>query len=205
MNTQIYQIKDPFPFLKIENFYNEDELKLIWQELEFLTHPIKLNPPEETGTAVDINNIILKNNFGILLDNSYYKRELSSILCVNKKIFSEEILDHFSKLSFGYEELYHTNDDKTLISYYENGGYYKPHIDNAIYTAITWFFREPKCFTGGDFYFYDYDYKIEIQNNMTVIFPSFVRHSVSEIISDETKFTGNGRYSMTQFIYHTSD
>ena len=30
---------DPFPHLIIRNFYNEEELKLIWEELNFLTKP----------------------------------------------------------------------------------------------------------------------------------------------------------------------
>ena len=29
-------------------------------------------------------------------------------------------------------------------------------------------------FSGGDFWFTKHDYKIEVENNMTVIFPSFV-------------------------------
>ena len=33
---------DPFPHLVIKNFYNEEELKLIWEELNFYTKPDKL-------------------------------------------------------------------------------------------------------------------------------------------------------------------
>ena len=193
---------DPFPFLKIENIYNENELKLIWQELDFLTHPIKLNPPEETGTAKNEDGVILKYNSGLFLDKIYEERKISNILTISRKLFSPEITDNFSELSFGYESIKYTNDDRTLLSYYENSSYYKPHIDNAIYTAITWFFKEPKCFTGGDFYFCDYDYKIQIKNNMSIIFPSFVRHSVDEILLNENLLIGSGRYSMTQFMFH---
>jgi hypothetical protein len=192
----------PFPFLEIENMYNENELILIWQELDFLTHPIKLHPPEETGTAKNKDGIILKNNVGLFLDKIYAERKISNILFVNRKLFTPEITDSFSDLSFGYQEIKHTNEDRTLISYYENNSYYKPHIDNAIYTAITWFFNEPKCFTGGDFYFSDYDHKIKIKDNMTIIFPSFVKHSVDDVSMNQNLPIGNGRYSMSQFIYH---
>jgi len=193
---------NPFPFLEIENMYNENELKLIWQELDFLTHPIKLNSPEETGSATNNNNIILKNNSGVFLEEIYTKREISNILSINRKLFSPEIIDSFSDLSFGYQGIKHTNEDRTLISYYENNSYYKPHTDNAIYTTITWFFKEPKCFIGGDFHFSDYDYKIKIKNNMTIIFPSFVNHSVDDVFCDNNTFIGNGRYSMSQFIFY---
>ena len=42
---------DPFPFLEIENMYDDDQLKLIWQELEFLNQSDKFKSPEETGSA----------------------------------------------------------------------------------------------------------------------------------------------------------
>ena len=37
---------EPFPHLIIKNFYNEDELQLIWEELKFFTKPDKLINPE---------------------------------------------------------------------------------------------------------------------------------------------------------------
>ena len=42
---------DPFPFLEIENMYDDEQLKLIWQELEFLNQSDKFESPEETGSA----------------------------------------------------------------------------------------------------------------------------------------------------------
>jgi hypothetical protein len=202
MNTIIHQIKEPFPFLKIVNLYNENELELIWQELNFLT--TKLENPENTGTAKDDEGKALKNNSGLLLDDVYQKRNISNILSINPKLFSPEIINAFSELSFGYQNIKKTNYDRTLISYYENGGYYKPHEDIAIYTAVTWFFKEPKAFVGGDFYFTDYNLKIEIQNNITVLFPSFVKHSVDEVILENKNIIGCGRYSMVQSCFIVS-
>lgn len=202
MNTIIHQIKEPFPFLQIDNLYDEDELELIWQELNFLTP--KLENPENTGAAKDNEGKSLKNNSGVLLDDIYQKRNISNILSINPKLFSQEIINTFSELSFGYQNIKKTNYDRTLISYYENGGYYKPHEDIAIYTAVTWFFKEPKAFTGGDFYFTDYDLKIKIQNNMTVLFPSFVKHSVDEVILENNNLIGCGRYSMVQSCFIVS-
>ena len=66
MITKLRQIEEPFPFLEIKDLYNDKELKLIWQELEFLNCLNKLQPPEKTGTAVDEKtNIPLKNNSGL--------------------------------------------------------------------------------------------------------------------------------------------
>ena len=202
MITQLRQIEQPFPFLEIKNLYNDEELKLIWQELEFLNCLDKLEPPENTGTAVDEKtNVPLKKNVGLFLDDIYAKRNLSNILTVNSKLFSEQIINAFSELSFAYEIIKKTNTDRTLISYYENGGYYKPHEDKSIFTAVTWFFKEPKAFTGGDLYFTDYKIQVEIENNMSVIFPSFVKHAVDKIVLKDKSLVGYGRYAMTQFSY----
>lgn len=201
----IYKIKNPFPYLKIENIYNDEELRLIWQELDFLTHPQKLKPPEKTYSAKDNHGNVLKNNSAIFLEDTYTNRELSNILTINRKIFTDPFVPEFADLNFAYNLFYHTNFDSTMISYYENGGYYKPHFDGAVYTILTWFFREPKQFTGGNFSFSDFNEKIEIQNNMTVIFPSFVNHSVEEVKMEKSDFSGYGRYCMTQFVYMNSN
>ena len=37
---------EPFPFLEIENMYDDNQLKLIWQELEFLNQSDKFEGPE---------------------------------------------------------------------------------------------------------------------------------------------------------------
>jgi Rps23 Pro-64 3,4-dihydroxylase Tpa1-like proline 4-hydroxylase len=202
MNEQriIKNIK-PFPYLIIENMYSDDELKLIWQELEFLSYRNKLKPPEKSGSA-KIGGEYLKNNSGLYLDDLYSDRSISNILSINPKLYSSNIIEAFSDICFGYGNISHTNYDTTLISYYENGGYYKPHTDIAIYTSVTWFYKEPKCFSGGDFNFNQYDVKVKIKNNTTMIFPSFVEHSVDEIVMDtkEENF-GKGRYCMTQFSY----
>ena len=199
MDQIITKVQNPFPYLKIENMYSEEELELIAEELKFLTYPEKLDEPLFTGSAKEEGKVI-KENKGLFLDNIYKKREISNILKINRKLFSLEYMDSYANLSFGYKSIKECNHDATLISYYENGGYYKPHKDISTHTAVTWFFREPKLFTGGDFYFTEYKEKIEIKHNMTVMFPSFVLHSVDEVSMPKDLPPGFGRYSMTQFI-----
>ena len=191
---------DPFPFLEIENMYDDDQLKLIWQELEFLNQSDKFESPEKTGSAKHKGEI-LKKNTGLYLDDLYKSRNISNILTVNKNLFLPYILEEFSSLCFLYENIKHTNEDTTLISYYDNGGYYKPHQDHALYSAVTWFFKEPKKFDGGDFYFTDYNLKIKVKNNKTVLFPSVIHHSVDEILMNTDSCSGYGRYVMAQLLH----
>jgi len=195
----IHKIIEPLPYLKIENMYTPEELEYIFEELSFLSYVDKMNPPDLTGSAL-VEWKPQKNNSGIFLDSAYAKRELSNILQVNRKIFEEKYLNLYSELSFAYQSIKTCNIDTTLISYYDNGGYYKSHHDNSCHTILTWFFKEPKAFKGGDFYFSNYDEKVEIKNNMTIIFPSFVKHHVDEVFMEPNMPRGSGRYCMSQFV-----
>lgn len=199
---EIKSIYDPFPHLIVENVYSDDELVLIWKELEFLNQPGKWKCPTDTGTATE-ENIPLKNNLGLFLDGDrgiYKERQVSNILTLNRKIVNQEIMNAYSDLSFGYKTFLQTNADVTLLSYYENGHNYKKHIDDAVVSSLTWFYKEPKMFSGGDLVFSDFDrYRVEIKNNRAIIFPSFIFHEVEKVSMPEYK-PQCGRYCVTQFF-----
>jgi hypothetical protein len=193
----------PFPHLIIRNTFNEQELKLIWRELEFLNSPLKLQRPTVNGTAIDQNTgLSLSNNFSIWLDGVYNMREVSDILRINKKILDPGIFNAFAGLSPLLGHINMVNKYTTKIRYYETGEYYRGHRDNARFTAISYFFKEPKSFTGGDLHFDDFDYTVNIENNMTILFVGSMIHSTTELVmTDHTeRFSGYGRYAMTQFL-----
>ena len=48
--------KEPFPHLIIEDFYDEEELELIWEELNFYTKQGKLLGAKDYGGVVDRTN-----------------------------------------------------------------------------------------------------------------------------------------------------
>jgi hypothetical protein len=193
----------PFPHLIIRNTFNEQELKLIWRELEFLNSPLKLARPSVNGTAVDQNTgLSLSNNFSIWLDGVYNKREVSDILRINKKILDPGIANAFAGLSPLLGHINMIDKYTTKIRYYETGEYYRGHTDLARFTAISYFFKEPKSFTGGDLHFDDFDYTVNIENNMTILFVGSMIHSTTELVMTDHKerFSGYGRYAMTQFL-----
>lgn len=199
-NSRIYhQIYDPVPYLIIENTFNQEELELIWQELEFLNQPGKLLPPIETGPAETPEGKLLKSNKAVFLNELFsYNSNVSNILKINRSILSQETKNKFSQLNFGYGSIWQSNKHTTLLNYYTDGDYYKPHIDCALQTFVTFFYKEPKEFSGGDFWISGYDHKIEIKNNMTIAIPSFLMHHV-DTVKMKNKIHGNGRYSMTLF------
>lgn len=192
---------DPIPHLIIRNSFNQNELDLIWEELEFLNQPNKMLPPNKTASALDDDGEVLKKNKSVFLEELFsFNKNFSNILKINSSLLNRETKNNFCQLNFGYNSMWYANTHTTLISYYDDGDYYLPHIDASLYTCLTWFYKEPKRFCGGDFWFPKHDYKIEIENNMTVIFPSFVEHSVDEVKMETDKY-GNGRYCMSMLVH----
>ena len=196
------------PYLIIDNFYNEKELAAIWQELEFLCSDCKLESPTQYSSAIDeFTGEVLKNNKFIFIDDIYKDRKCSNILDVNRKLFNnwESIVQTHPDWYFNTLEC---NKDCTLLSYYENGGYYKPHKDKAHATSLTWLYKEPKMFTGGDLIlsFNGEMERIEVKNNRMLIIPSFIDHEVIEVRMDNED-CGNhlGRFCITQFCHFDTE
>jgi hypothetical protein len=154
----------------------------------------KLRPhfggPEKTGTARDVLGNIKKDNRGLFLDDNH------PICKLNRKVLKPEFIHDLTKENWFFRYINHCNRDNTLVSYYEDSGHYKSHTDSSIVTAIHYYWKEPKMFTGGDICFGDF--VVPITNNCLLIFPSCTEHQV-------TSLTGSGRYATTQFISRADD
>jgi len=197
--------QEPFPHAIIQNFYDQEELSLIWRELDFLTSPHKLEHPSLHGSnAIDeLTGLSKTQSLGLSLDENYSgNRNISDILRLNRKIFHPEIIQTFESLSPLLGHLKIINENFTKIKYYENGDYYRKHEDTSRFTVVTYFYKEPKAFTGGDLYFNDYDYTIPIENNMLVFFVGCITHSSLDVKmnGDYPKCSGYGKYVMNQFL-----
>lgn len=188
-------IEQPFPYIVIDDLYNEYELSKICLELACLSD--KLQGPEESGSAMDENKNYTKQNRGVYLEEIYTENRYSSILSINPKSFS--MISDIKTDNWYYNNL-RINSSNTLISYYENEDHYKSHFDNTILTVLTWFYQEPKRFSGGDLYFNDYDITIECKHNRCIAFPGHIGHSVNPVeLEKEYQHQGLGRWCMSQF------
>jgi Rps23 Pro-64 3,4-dihydroxylase Tpa1-like proline 4-hydroxylase len=196
----IHKIREPFPHLIIEDFYNQDELKFIWQELDFLTSANKLVPANVDGSTP------LSNALSASLDSIYKDLRYSNISFINQKILSPEIKNAFLSLNELFGHITMINQIHTKIKYYENGHNYHKHRDSPRFTGINYLYKEPKKFEGGDLHFNDYNYKVELKNNMFILFMGCLYHSVTPIILNENAYiTGNGKYSITSFLSINED
>jgi hypothetical protein len=196
MNLNAVQIKAPVGLFYVDNMYSEAELRDIMYELSFLAKHNKMLLPEETGSA-KLNEKPLKQNRALFLDSIYSDRNFSDILRINRKLFSLRV----DTADPTFKMLYKSTADNTLISYYENSDYYKAHIDHATLTALTYFYEEPKRFTGGNLYLPEYDITLECVHNRTYLIPSLVEHEAKEISMEEEYIgKGLGRFCMAQFL-----
>lgn len=195
---QVTLCKEPFEFIIIDDTYTENELKLIFLELDFLCLSNKFLDPNHTGSARDENNLIKKNNKGIFLDDVYKKRDHSNILTLNRKIYSIQLEHPSIILNF----LKDSNFDITLLSYYENSDYYKSHKDLSVLTTVTYLHKQPKAFEGGNLILTEYGYQFEPLFNRTYIIPGVVEHEVTEVkMKLEDCEKGLGRYCISNFIH----
>ena len=190
--------REGHPILTIDNFYSFQEEQHIVKELEYLRE--RLLPPEYTGSAKNKDNLALKKkNSSIFLDTVFTNRDFSSILQINRKLFDTEVVDMVEDYSIYFKYLRLSTQDSTLVSYYENEDRYASHSDSAVLTAISWFYKKPKLFGGGDLIIDDIS--IECKNRRLVLFPSILDHKVTTVTLDEPNINqGNGRYSISQFI-----
>lgn len=198
MNIQ--HLEMGFPYILIDDFYTEIEISLIWEELLFLCYPHKLKRSSIENGGAFSNGRLLKHTNSEYIDNFYLHREYSNILTVNRKIF-DYFDDIFDKHDSWFYKNQSFNQDFTQVSYYENGDEYEAHKDNSMVTCLSWFYKEPKRFEGGNLFFPENNLEIEVLNNRMVIFPSHIYHSVSKIKIDSLyRNKKYGRFCISQFL-----
>ena len=199
-----------FPFVIIDDYYNNDELDLIWDELHHMTYPHKWNTPKthpHSGAMED--GVSLKLNKFSFLDEYYTDRKYSNILNTNRKIF---YYNNFKKIFTENENwffnTFNTLKDLTLLSYYDQDGeYYKAHRDESYITCLSWFYKEPKKFAGGDMVLHNGEEKINIDclNNRMLIIPSRIKHEVLPLSVDGELGRCEGRYCIAQFLFSVAN
>ena len=201
INTHI--VSD-LPVVVIDDYYDENAVEKIWNEICFLSSGDKLLDPSKTGSATDTSDPsqkrLKKKNKGIFLDEVYINREVSDILIENRKTFSEPVVNKLIEIHPIFRYFRVCNIDFSLLSYYENSDYYEPHMDEAFVSVCSWFYKRPKKFEGGSLIF-ENKLHVDCEFNRTVIFPSVLEHAVDPIkLDEEYKNKNFGRYTITQLL-----
>lgn len=201
----IEQVKtDKFCFYLFDDLFDKEELEQIWFEVKTLHITNKLMKPQHTGSAENSDQQILKSNRGVWLEQEFENRNHCTYFHLYKRPFQkyEKELKNYSEVDYTLNLLYNTSSDNTLLSHYHHNDYYSPHQDRSCYTYLFWIHDDPKTFEGGQLRFDDINYEIDFKNNMGILFPSWVTHSVLpiKILPEHSKYFVLGRVSFSTFF-----
>lgn len=187
----------------LKNFYTKDEIDRIWKEIQFLdSNDYGWKYPNKFYNATDKNNkLLLKETkqLGLSLmygnyDNGNYPK--SNIYTLGKKLlnWTEALSEKHNVYSNVKNVTYH---GCSLNSFGDNSEY-KLHHDASMYTMLSYFYEEPKNFTGGKFIVEDREY--EISNGFTIILPGWLKHGVTPVKIIDKSRKKSGRYSVAHFF-----
>jgi Rps23 Pro-64 3,4-dihydroxylase Tpa1-like proline 4-hydroxylase len=200
------------PHLVVDDFYDKYLLEGVWKELDFYSHT-QMQSVHENTTAI-IDGKFVGDKMSIPMIDVYTQSGATrSLIFKATELFKHKDIHDGLKEAFSESpyDLYRyfsiTNYSDTLISYYEDKHYYKPHIDSSHFTILIWLYKTPKNFFGGNLNLYTKQNErepyssIEIKNNRMVIIPSFYSHGVDELkVIDDSRKDKWGRYAITHFL-----
>lgn len=191
---KITSYRTPVEHIVIDDFFPLDEHGKFLSECESV---IKKSSDVDKSALDDDGNVLRKGHC-CFLDRLFLDRSESYILSnFRKYLYSEKISSTIFDIDTMLQYWTLTNSDWSMVSYYENSDYYKPHKDMSLFTSLIWLNKDPQEFTGGDLTFTTHQHTIEYKNNRCVIFPSVTTHEVSEIKMKEGG--SNGRYCISVF------
>jgi hypothetical protein len=176
-----------FGYLEIFDLYSKKELEKIWREISHLLFisdipSVKTDRRGSSATTYEKNPKVKYSGDGLHLDGIYARREYSSILTYNRKIFTnKKILKSFEETHPSNTHYKSVRSDFTIFNRYRNSQGYLPHTDQASFTSITIMLQSPEKMKGGDLVFPDYNITITPKDNYCVLFPSWVNHGVTPL------------------------
>lgn len=192
-------VRVPEACVVIKNWFTPEEIEEIFKELEAIRKMALMDAKDNSSAKHE--GQILKKGKGVFLDVLYppEERHRSPILRHMNKIYDRGLISALSQQCSYFEQIEQCDQDHTLANYYVGGDEYKQHKDQSVYTACAYLWKEPKKFTGGNFYLRDT--MIEVENNMMVMFPGFVKHSATLVEMDNTEENAAyGRWSIARFL-----
>lgn len=183
---------NPFFNISLENVFSAEELKIIFKEINELKE--KFKDPNSTRSAT-IHSEILKKNTGMFLVEYKNYENLKTIKIIDKSIKKISTNSNWENLAFKriFNSLMWGSE---LINCYKKNDYYKPHVDDGIFSIIFFLWDNTSNFEGGDLYFPEHDYLHKCKSNHGILFFSKEMHGVTPIITNDEE---SNRYSIVTF------
>lgn len=203
----IDRFPEPFEALYIEDTFTQGQIDFIWKELDFVTNRNAMKHWERTKETAGEDMEIEKINNVFYPSLRYQDPSSISPMTVFSKmqLWNEEVFSFYESINPIHEFYRHQNFFTTFVSYYQNADKYDYHRDSCSYTTLTYLYKEPKSFSGGEITLKvkGVEETKEIKNNMSIIFPGVYLHRVSPIVMSEDfgNYSTYGRYCISQFTY----
>jgi Rps23 Pro-64 3,4-dihydroxylase Tpa1-like proline 4-hydroxylase len=197
--------KDDMDALIIDNWYSNDELKKVFVEMDYYMNlglDNLIRSEKDKSSARDYNGESKVKSYRFYVEPNKY----SALYKYNYKYVFEEFTNMLQNETLFGGYFSNTKTNSIMVNYYENDKYYKSHKDVSVITQLTWIYREPKMFSGGDLILTDMGETIECKNNRTIFFPGHYKHEVMEVkMKDEweTEYKDKnyyGRFSIANFF-----
>ena len=208
-DIQVINEDTKFPCVVADNWYSPEEEKSVWSELDFYSYQQNIDRAETTIVAKYDDGTPKSNAFRWYINTYYIPEEtekVSHICRCTYKLREKGFHDAINRCQPYNRMFISTNSDSTLISYYEDGDYYKSHYDVFSWTCLIWFTREPKIWTGGDLELPESKTQIRFQHNRAVFIPCCYLHKVTPVkFTKKPKRSGMGRYTITHFLFSRPD
>jgi hypothetical protein len=199
-----------FPFIVVDNWYNENEQKAVWTELEFYNSlpPKHRYRAEEGPVAKTLSGAPKSSAYRFYLDDIYTDKGkiYSPILNTAYKTVDKKLDKYIVQTPPYNRQHFSTNRIYSLISYYEENDHYRAHYDSAYWTVLIWFCKDKDLWTGGDLYFPESNNLVKTKHNRCVMFPSPILHAVTPVkFKEPPKQSGLGRYTITHFLNYSEE
>lgn len=195
MDFNVIDLDKNIQVVVIKNFLNKQEYREVFDEIGIYLKVNLINYDDPiSGTAILNGEHLAQEKESLyLFENSVYPKYYKKFFVEIKKMCENK------SLSIYYRSLAFSNQDFSWFAKCSNQHEYKSHIDFNLFTQLYYIHKEPKKFTGGDLVFDDFDYTIPYENNMMILFPGYLSHSVTKVESSKKLKSNECRFVFTTF------
>ena len=198
MNVQA----NPNGYAIIDQTFSPTELATIWASIDHIQGRGLFQNPNQTGSAIDPRTgQMIKRNRSVFLDDLEPADRTPDIRPLIASVWTQrDLVISLTNVHPCFSLLNNINYSTSLLSYYESGERYPTHRDRSVFTILTWLYKEPKSWRGGEFKLNQYGLTMSVENNQSIIFPGSYLHEATAT-QMTTHEPGQGRYCLAQFGY----
>lgn len=173
--------------LVIDDFFSEEDQKLIWDEINFLKHRMEAKTEEDSCfETLNVTEI-------------YTSAKISNILEMTGKIVNPDFINHIIREGTYFRYLGMCSKCSTEMLYMKNDSFHTEHLDQGIFTMYFWIRKQDSEVLDGELYLKDFDLTIEQKNNRVVFVPSVYSREIKKLkMASDDK--GRGIYTFKNIL-----